>query len=180
MQARLFIVLFILGIVFGQFNCTPRAAKTKTAVTYSEDLSTYRPPDNSVKEEGVQEGINGQSDSDQYIPAEHDITQQLDIVLNERRENSTDKPIIIYTVQVYTGRSREEANEIRMKIFDVMPDADPQLVYKKLRFKVQVGRYYDRVSAYKTFRTLKDYFPGAMLVPENVSVDDLLEDRNDE
>lgn len=179
MQIRL-LILIILGVVIGQFSCTRRAVRSKTAVTYNEDLSAYRPPDNKDREEDLPDDISDQSDIDQYVLPEHDISRQLDIVLNERMENSPDKPIMIYTVQVYTGRSREEANEIRMKIFDVMPAADPQLVYKKLRFKVQVGRYYDRVSAYKTFKTLKDYFPGAMLVPENVNADDLIEEKKDE
>lgn len=179
MKIRLFILFIILGIVVGQFSCTPKVAKSKTAITYNEDLSLYRPPGNIDKED-MPEEIPDKSDSDHYILPEHDITRQLDIVLNEHVENNPDKQIMIYTVQVYTGRSREEANDIRMKVFDVMPDADPQLVYKKLRFKVQVGRYFDRVSAYKTFKTLKDYFPGAMLVPENVNVDDLIEEKTDE
>ncbi len=180
MQTRLFIILIISGIVIGQFNCAPRAAKSKKAVTYNEDLSGYRPPDSRTDETEVLENDSNQPDNNPYVPPEHDITRQLDIVLNERVENSPDKPIMIYTIQVYTGRSREEANEIRMKVFDVMPDVDPLLVYNKLRFKVQIGRYFDRVSAYKTFKTLKEYFPGAMLVPETVSVDDLIEERNDE
>jgi hypothetical protein len=177
MKLRLFVILFLGGIVVSQFHCTPRSAKSKTAVQYNEDLSGFRPESTTPDEKNAAETNDTETLPVAYTPPEHDITRQLDIVLNERMENNENKTITVYTVQVYTGRSREEANAVRMKIFEIMPDADPQLVYKKLRFKVQVGRFYDRVSAYKTFHALKDYFPGAMLVPEAVDVEDLIKEN---
>ncbi len=177
MKLRLFMILFLGGIVVSQFNCTPRHAKSKTAVQYNEDLTGFRPETTAPGEENITETDKTEPVTVAYVPPEHDITRQLDIVLNERMENNKNKTITIYTVQVYTGRSREEANAVRMKIFEIMPEMDPQLVYKKLRFKVQVGRFYDRVSAYKTFEALRTYFPGAMLVPEAVDIEDLIKEN---
>ena len=176
MKLRLFVILLLVAITVSQFNCTPRAAKSKTPVSYNEDLSAFRPETGSGEEEKVEAIDEGETLTVPNAEPEHDITNQLDIVLNERLENNENKTVTVYTVQVYTGRSREEANKTRMKIFEVMPDADPQLVYKKLRFKVQVGRFYDRISAYKTFEKLKAYFPGSMLVQENVDLDNLIKE----
>ncbi len=177
MRLRLFVILFLTGIVISQFNCTPRAAKSKTTVQYNEDLSGFRPETAVSDEKEIDNTGRTEPAPVVYVPPEHDITNQLDIVLNERQENNKNNTITVYTVQVYTGRSREEANETRMKIFEIMPEADPQLVYKKLRFKVQVGRFYDRVSAFKTFKILKAHFPGAMLVPETIDVEDLIKEN---
>lgn len=179
MKLRLFVILLMAGIIAGQFYCTPRSVKSKTTTTYNEDLSAFRPETGSAVEK-KDEPVNDNESLAVTVPnvePEHDITKQLDIVLNERMDSGENQTITVYTVQVYIGRNREEANKIRMKIFEVMPDADPQLVYKKLRFKVQVGRFYDRISAYKTFEKLKTYFPGAMLVPEIVDVEDLIKEN---
>jgi hypothetical protein len=173
MKIRLLIIIVVSGMAFGQFSCAPKAAKSKTAVSYSEDLSGFRPPVSLEEETNVDETRQDEAVTGSYVTPEHDITNQLDIVLNELLEKNENKSMTIYTVQVYIGRSREEANRIKMKIFDEMPEVHPELVYRKLRFKVQVGKYYDRVSAYKMFKELKHNFPGAMLVPEIINVEDL-------
>lgn len=174
MKIRLFIIIIVISeIVFGQFSCAPKAAKSKTAVSYSEDLSGFRPPVGREEEINVDETQQDEATTGSYVAPEHDITNQLDVVLNELLEKNENKSITIYTIQVYIGRSREEANRMKMKVFDEMPEAHPELVYRKLRFKVQVGKYYDRVLAYKMFKELKQKFPGAMLVPETINVEDL-------
>ena len=85
--------------------------------------------------------------------------------------HNRDKMYLTYTIQVYIGRSREEANQIREKVYRILPDEEPVLIYKQPSYKVNVGKYFDKVDAYKTLNILKSNFTGAMLVPERNLLD---------
>jgi 5-carboxymethyl-2-hydroxymuconate isomerase len=80
--------------------------------------------------------------------------------------HNQDKMYLTYTIQVYIGRSREESNQVREKVYRVLPDEKPELSYRQPSWRVTVGKYFKREDAYKTLTILKETFPGVMLVPE--------------
>jgi len=80
--------------------------------------------------------------------------------------DNQNKPVIIYTIQVYSGPNRDQANQVRQKMYHVTPELTSSMGYDQPNYKVKVGSYYDRIMAYETLSKLKKYFPSALLVPE--------------
>ncbi|NJN24962.1 MAG: SPOR domain-containing protein [Cyclobacteriaceae bacterium] len=149
-------------------SCAKKTVPTKSPEDYVEDLSAYRPPlavleEEESTEKPVKEGI---ADKGSYVAPKHHINKEMNIVMDSIIAHNKMKQFQTFTIQVYTGRSREEANQVREKVYRTMPDEEPVLVYKQPSYKVNVGKYFDSVQAYKTLTILKESFPGAMLVPE--------------
>ncbi len=159
---RYFLFFVIVALLY---NCATKVATKTASKKHTEDLSSYRPkvmPENEVlSDTAMNMFIKGA-----YVKPTHDINRKLDMALDTLTKLNLNRPITAYTVQVYTGRSREEANEARQKVYESMPDAQPHLEYRQPSFRVKVGNFYDRVEAYKTFTTLKRAFPAAILIQE--------------
>ena len=159
---RLLLFVLIVGYIF---SCTPKLATKSVSEDYEEDLSSFRPStDTEVgSPETDTEAIEVKGP---YVAPTHDINSEMSAIMDSVIYYNKNKTFLTYTIQVYIGRSREEANQVREKVYRVLPDEKPALGYKQPSWKVTVGEYYDRVEAYKTLTTLKGVFPGAMLVPE--------------
>ena len=160
----------ILFILIGFYGCTPKAATSSSTAGYNEDISAFRPkaePSSNIINEDIDPGNETKViEKAPYTKPSHDITSDLDVVLGNIAAENKNKPYTTYTVQVYTGRSREEANDAKLQVYRVLPDANPQIVYKQPKYKVSVGHFENRAEAYKTFQTLKKAFAGAMLIPQ--------------
>jgi hypothetical protein len=160
------ISLFIIYVA----GCAPKLATKGSTNDYSEDVSAFRPkiesddPTNSeianpVKEKGP------------YVPPTHDINREMSVLMDSIIVNNQEKMYETYTLQVYIGRSREEANQEREKVYRLLPEEEPTLSYRQPSWIVTVGKYFDRVDAYKTLTTLKSSFPGVTLVRERNYLD---------
>jgi hypothetical protein len=161
MMYRLLLIVFVVGHIF---SCSPKLATTSTSEDYDEDLSSFRPTvDLAVGKDAESEGIETKGP---YVAPTHDINSEMSAIMDTVIYHNKNKAYLTYTIQVYIGRSREEANQAREKVYRVLPDEKPALGYKQPSWKVTVGEYYDRVEAFKTLTTLKGVFPGAMMVPE--------------
>ena len=104
-----------------------------------------------------------------YVSPSHDITDDLNIAIEKINEVQNQKPYTVYTVQIYNGRSRVEANDIRKQVYRIMADMKPELVWRQPNWKVKVGAFESRADAYKTYKKLKESFPGTILVPERIT-----------
>lgn len=155
-------ILFILYLVV---SCTPKLATKDDAEEYSEDVSEFRPQIEDDESESLEVPMTN-FEKGPYVAPTHSINREMNVVMDSIVVHNSDKTYTTYTIQVYIGRSREEANQVREKVYRVLPDEKPQLTYKQPSYKVNVGRYFDRVEAYKTLTTLRGTFPSAMLVPE--------------
>ena len=164
---RLLITFLILGYVAG---CTPKLATKGTVVDYTEDVSTFRPKAEVTLSETVEQNITV-SEKGPYIAPTHDINREMSTIMDSIIVHNKDKVYLTYTIQVYTGRSREEANQTREKVYRVLPEEKPMLSYKQPSYKVNVGKFIDRVEAYKTLTTLRKTFPGATMVEERNYMD---------
>ena len=165
----------ILVLVIYAASCSPKLTTTTATEDYVEDLSAYRPKVGNVgQEEHVDTQQINAADKGKYVPPTHDIKNEMSVIMDSIVVHNKSKLYQTFTIQVYTGRSREEANQIREKVYRVMPDEKPVLVYKQPSYKVNVGKYFDSAQAYKTLTTLRASFPEAMLVPER----DYLEQAN--
>ncbi|MCK5700649.1 MAG: SPOR domain-containing protein [Cyclobacteriaceae bacterium] len=163
---RLFIILLMMIYVAG---CAPKLATKKTTEDYTEDVSAFRPKIESVETETVN-GSNTITEKRPYVPPTHDINREMASIMDSIIVHNQDK-MYLYTIQVYIGRSREEANQVREKVYRVLPEEKPILSYRQPSWIVTVGKYLDRVEAYKTLIILRKSYSGAMLVPARNSME---------
>ena len=158
-------LLIILLIVIYVSSCAPKMATKATTEDYLEDVSAFRP--NTESEDPVSADLdNAIKIKGPYVPPTHDINQEMSAILDSIVVNNQNKMYETYTIQVYIGRSRDEANQEREKVYRILAAEKPTLTYRQPSWIVTVGKYVDRVDAYKTLNTLKLYFPGITLVRE--------------
>ncbi len=158
---RIFLLFILSAYVF---SCTPKLATKTTEEDIDEDLSSFRPAISVNETENTV--TEPESNKGPYVAPTHDINDEMSVALDSIIFYNKEKPYTTYTIQVYIGRSREEANQVRERVYRVLPDENPELGYKQPSWKVTVGEYQDHVDAFKTLTILKRAFPEAMLVRE--------------
>ena len=156
-------IVFLLFIGF-IYSCSPKLRTQKDVADYTEDVSAFRPKI-EVGEE-TEESSFYTPDKGPYVAPTHSINREMSVVMDSIVYYNAEKPYYTYTIQVYTGRFREEANQAREKVYRILPEEKPQLTYKQPSYKVNVGTYADRVEAYKFLTELRKAFPSATLVRE--------------
>jgi hypothetical protein len=161
---RLLILLLLVV-----YSCAPKLATKKTTEDYSEDVSAFRPKIEPVVTETVDEE-NPNTRRGEYVAPTNDINDEMNVLMDSIIVHNRDKLYLSFTIQVYIGRSREEANQVRENVYRILPDEKPELIYRQPSYKVTVGKYIDRVEAYRTLTALKKKFPGAMLVPQRATM----------
>ena len=156
-------------------GCAGKVPK-RTAPKYEEDLSSFRTAyqykdQPQVKDSVVENNLETSLISD-TLRTTLNIKSELDLFLDTVSFNSRRLGYIQgFTIQVYTGNSREAANEAKSQVYKMLPDSFPQLLYQQPNFKVKVGKFYTRFDAQKTFNQLKREFPGAIVIPERIVID---------
>lgn len=69
-----------------------------------------------------------------------------------------------YRIQIYIGRSREEAIELRNKFLETYPDINADLVFENPYVKVRIGEYRNRIEAQKMYFELKKEYESVIVV----------------
>jgi hypothetical protein len=159
------------------FSCSsPGSTPQRSAaykVDYEEDLSLHRRAHLASTEAEPVESTPapGATQPEETISITNDITDELDeLVASVAEENKNIKSIPGFTVQVYSGNSREIANQAKRKVYHVLPDAQPELKYQPPNYKIQVGQFTERLEAQKIFSMLKKEFPGALIIPDRIQI----------
>lgn len=153
--------LLLVALVILLAQCSPKVVKQTSVEEYNEDMSSLRPPIDTVKSEAFNEIKKAP-----YIEPTFDDTKKLNSLIDSLANDNSTAKFKFYTIQVYVGNSREKANEIRSKAYSVVPNETPKLEYSQPNFRVKIGKYESRLDAHKTFTLLKKSFPGAVLVSE--------------
>lgn len=168
----------MLGLYFScaGTGSTPQKS-TGYKVDFEEDLSVHRTASayKTAEELAPGSGATASSPESRFPEAPalmvNDITQDLDkLVAEVARKNSTIKSIPGYTIQVYSGTNREQANLARRNVYQVLPDAQPEIKYVQPNYKVQVGQFVERLEAQKTFSLIKKEFPSALIIPDRIEI----------
>lgn len=164
---RLFLFISLV-VFFFLIRCTPKTLTTQSnQVTHEEDLSIFR-PEIPVYEEPEYDNSETEVIRNENVEPVMDVNSELQILLDSISKANLKTEHYEYTVQVHIGNNREEANEARLNVFRVLPDAEPRLEYKSPSYRIKVGRYFNNVEAYQTYVKLKEQFPSAIIVPERV------------
>lgn len=84
--------------------------------------------------------------------------------------NSLRKFIDGFTIQIYSGQNREEANNTKKKMAEELADMKADLQYQQPKFRVKTGNYFTRLEAQKDLLRIRRVFPNAILVPERIPI----------
>ncbi len=95
----------------------------------------------------------------------------VDFVLDSiDRLNGLRKFVEGYTIQIYSGQNREDANSAKKKMVDEHTGLKADLQYIQPKFRVSVGNYFSKLEAQKDLMRLKPLFPNAILIPEKIPI----------
>lgn len=104
-----------------------------------------------------------------YVVQDDDITWLVE-KYNTQNQN---KPIISgYRVQIYFdsgNQSKKKANDVKTQFLSKKSDVPCYLVYQAPNFKVRVGDFRSRYEAYKLYREIRNDFPSAYIVKDEIS-----------
>ncbi len=160
----------LLSLLFLLFSCASGISQksgSKNTNSYKEDLSGFRPrisPD-SLNKENV--STNMADKSLPLIPSS-DITNELNKKLSAISDNA---PSIAkgYRINLYSGTSREEATIIKKKA-ELIISGDVYIQFRTPNFRVKAGDAINRLEASYLLSQLKNEFPGAVIVPDDINI----------
>lgn len=139
-----FVTIFFFNIKLLQAQNTEK--KFNLAASYY----SHENPSDSVKESAIllEEGI-----------------ELLANAYWEKKEN------VGYKIQVFSGKSRWEANKLRSELIsDYDNQIDASISYQAPNFKLRVGNFRDRLSATEYLIMLKKNYPGAFIVKDIIDI----------
>ncbi|MCR6642348.1 MAG: hypothetical protein NVV82_26020 [Sporocytophaga sp.] len=168
--------LGLLSIVFVLMSCAKGQTQMKQDTTkgmFKEDLTSYRPkydtdsaPKPSSKDTKNTPPANG-GNSGATSNAAQATDARIDSVAARNRGIKNAQG---YRVLVYSGSSSEESRKVRERIYKILPDADIYAQYKQPTFRVKVGDCFNRIEANNLYVKLKDEFPEAKIVPDQINI----------
>ncbi|MDA0193733.1 MAG: SPOR domain-containing protein [Bacteroidetes bacterium] len=152
------------------YSCAPTITRQSSTDKYDEDLSAYRPMIPESSEVTGSESVNKINKISYIEPTQH-INDELDSVLTLMTLKNLEIGYLPgFSIQIYSGRSREEANNAKQAVYDLLEDETAVVYYDQPVFRVKVGKYFSKLEAEKNFRTLKDNFPQALVLPERIRI----------
>lgn len=180
-------ILTISILVVGLYltNCTPKAIVSKNNQGSSindDDLATYR-----TKYEYKRESFEGKSKIEEIILPFDSASQRYDMTLALNKSldyvykpaYKTDferKKYEGYRVQIYRGRSREEASKARQRSYELFPNLTPYFIYSAPTYRVRVGDFLEAYEYQPVLKRFKKEFPDAISVPDIVNI--VIDNRN--
>jgi len=157
--------IFLLSLLILIYSCGPKTVPVSTEEDYHEDLSSTL-PDVGKYQSPVAD--KARAEKAEFREPYTDVTTKLEEVLDTMAAVNKDIPHLKYTILVHNSNSRQAADEARKNVFRVLPDADPKMQFISPSYRVKVGSYFDKIDAYPTLVRLKEFFPNAVIVPEQV------------
>ncbi len=168
--------LGLLSVVFVLMSCAKGQTQMKQDTTkgmFKEDLTSYRPkydadsaPKPSSKDTKNTPPANEGNSSTSSNAAQF-ADARVDSVAARNRNIKNAQG---YRVLVYSGNSSEESRKVRERIYKILPDADIYAQYKQPTFRVKVGDCFNRIEANNLYVKLKDEFPEAKIVPDQINI----------
>lgn len=166
--------LLTLAVVLLSVGCTNQAIPKKDVkgddvdLSYSDDLSKYRP---TVKVQS-KEGDTIKVLNNQAIRSNYEISDKMDAVMDSIAvRNDTLATLSGYTIMVYSGTNEVEAGRIRNRLFDILPAMEAQIQYKLPTYFVKIGEFYQQIEAQPLYEKIKKYYPTATVVPEQFKLE---------
>ncbi|WMJ72845.1 SPOR domain-containing protein [Cytophagaceae bacterium ABcell3] len=146
----------------------PQASPSKP---HKEDLSIYRIKYEILEEEEMDD-VQVRNVEEETVDIASDVTEVLHDKLDAISEkNKSVKTVKGYRVLIYSGNSSEEAKKVKKTVYDFLPEENVYTTYRQPSFKVRVGDCLDRLEANYLLVQLKDEFPNALVVPDQINIE---------
>lgn len=157
----------ILFLMVALTACTGLRKPGSTYSAYSENITSLRPRyDEKLSDIQKEDTLENRIDPQVKREPQQDVTEKLDEILNEIiKKNEEIDYASGYTIQVYSGASRENADMVKSEIYKQMPSSRPKVGWVAPNFKVRVGNFIEKIEAQKHYSELKQHFPQAILIP---------------
>jgi len=155
-----------------QMSCAAQQTTTTQDHVYTEDLSASLP--HFEAPETKQTKSQDTADATVYAQTapSQTVNGKVDMVLDSLDKlNKTRKFIDGFTIQIYSGQSREEAIETKSKMVSKISDMEASLQYAQPKFRVTAGRYFSKLEAQKDLLKIRQHFANAILIPEKIAVE---------
>ncbi|MEO9965170.1 MAG: hypothetical protein ABJF11_05255 [Reichenbachiella sp.] len=155
--------------------CAPTIATNSSSSVYEEDLSVYRPEPTPLVEVSQEETVKvpEATSEEEYVTPTNAIKSELDTVLYRIKKSKEHiKYVDGFSIQLYSGNSRDRANQVKVKSYEVLEDLRPKVSYEQPNYKVRVGEYFSRMEANSNFVLLRKHFSRAVLVPIKIKIDE--------
>ncbi|NJN42289.1 MAG: SPOR domain-containing protein [Flammeovirgaceae bacterium] len=136
--------------------------------SHYEDLSIYRPIFTLVEDT-----LLTSTPANPVIapPPVLNVNQKVDLVLDSiDLYNVTLRFIDGYTIQVYSGQNREDAMNAKKKLSTDLPNYLSNLQYTQPKFRLTIGKYYNKLEAQKDLLVLRKFFANSILIPERIPI----------
>lgn len=149
---------------------TGNSSSSKASVSYSEDLTTFRPQasDSIVNQESSSTMFRRTSEN---YTASTDVTSLLNAKLDTLAEsNKQIRSVSGLTIQIYSGSSSDLAYQARDSAMTVLPEIRTIVQYDQPVYKVRVGKFTEKLEAQRTLMRLKPKFPAAIAVPTTIYI----------
>ncbi len=145
--------------------CAQRGNKS-----HYEDLSLWRPAFETLADSVFDNSGHNRPQKPNVVPT-LPVNSKVNAVLDSiDKLNVMRRFVDGYTIQIYSGQNREEANEAKKKMAEEVYDMKADLQYLQPKFRVKTGYYFTRLEAQKDLTRLKRIFPNAILVPERIAI----------
>ena len=178
MHRTILLLISLAGLTLIFQQCAPsKTISTQKSDDYEEDISRYRIQytdsiaQSSTSADSVvsnpEERVIVSTLETPYSVTE-DMSDFFEAVDDLNRESNEYQG---FTLQVYAGNSREQANEAKLKVYNALPDSEPKVAFNTL-FRVRVGEYDNRLEAQQDYSALKEVFPNVLFVPATFRVVD--------
>ncbi len=160
---------FGFAFILMQISCVAQQS-TANLENYSEDLSAVRPKFDPITDSTQQDTASSFAQTT-YTPAKNTVNAKVDAVLDSiDRINELKKFVDGFTIQIYSGQKREEAIAAKSKLVTEVSDLEGNLQYTQPKFRVTVGKYFNKIEAQKDLLRLRKHFSNAILVPEKILI----------
>jgi hypothetical protein len=133
---------------------------------YSENLTKHRRQFKVVKTATKMYTQTRYRSKAVYITPIHAVTDQLDYLLVRKKTVSEQvKYVRGYTIQAYTGGSREDAFKVKNKLCTHYAAITPEVTYDLPNYTVRLGKFLDKLEAYPVYAAIKKHIPQAIIRP---------------
>lgn len=160
--------LSVLSIIMLS-SCVAMSQKHKGNVeSYYEDLSVVRPMfinSDTLTGKSAAPLSTGPPVFQNYVSKK--LNARIDSLAEINKKYST---VDGYRILVYAGTSSDEAQKNRQLVYAYNSDLNVYTQYKQPSHRVKVGDFTNRVEANYILNDLKQSFPNAMIVPDQINL----------
>jgi hypothetical protein len=179
-RTRIFLFLFL---ILGLWQYSPGQGKKRKSSKKSSqkeapfkiDFSKFQTDYNTIDPDSGFTAFEGEDSvfvySDSTFIRENYLSDSLRLLMDTLSKLNQRAPFQGYRIVLYTGPDRQKALITKGKAMKYLSD-NTKIYYNYERpyFRVKIGNYFDRLTAYPTFVRLKKVFPKAILVPEPITI----------